>query len=256
MRHYCRGPAQALLPADTLAQAKGGPYRPGAPRAPHCLRCPPDGAPTQRSSRSVRPCPSPGITRRTNRKRQRIAIAIRRRRAQLPSWRCATKGRRERSRRCRHRQQPKTSPGTRRSRRSNGRFHGLRRPTPQAPRQAENRCVMLKARATKHGGRPTRAARTRSRRPHQQPQAIPLPCPGLRRRRKRSQPRTPTAGRSWPPHCHAVNARIFSPASSARSGRGCSSATANGARCRSVRAASGATTPASGRSPPAFSRRT
>ena len=40
--------------------------------------------------------------------------------------RCATKGRRKRSRRCRHRRQPKATPGTKRSRRSNGRV-------PQSP---------------------------------------------------------------------------------------------------------------------------
>ena len=163
-------PARASLPAGTPAQAKGGPYRPGARCAPHCLGFQADGAPTQRSSHSARPCPSPGISRRTNRKKHPAASAVRRRPARLPLCQCATKGGRERSHRCLHLRQPMATPTTNLSRRSNGRSHNHRRRPSRASLQAENRCVMLEARATTHGGQSKSAARTRCRRPPQYPQ--------------------------------------------------------------------------------------
>ncbi len=243
----------ALLPrAGAGAAASGHPggrrqaaaYRPGALRAPHCRRFPADGAPTRRSSRSVWPCPSPGISRRTNRKRRRTASAVRRRRARRPLRRCATRRRRERSRRCHRRRQTAGSSGDE----AIAQIEWTLPPAPPAhsPGASPGRKSARDARSA--GDDALRPIEARSpdaecRRPHQ--------CRGRDRRCVRRRAGAGNAGDSRPPiagSCMAAAtvtlraARTFSSASSARSGRGCSSATANGAKCRSVRAASGATT--------------
>ena len=133
-------------------------------------RFPADGASTRRSSRSARPCPSPGISRRTNRRRRRAASASRWRRARRPPRRCAHDAGCARSRR-RHRvRRTKAPPGTRRSRRSNGRV------PPASPARSPGASPAGNpARDARSAGtgrcrrRSTRAARTASRRPHRSP---------------------------------------------------------------------------------------